>query len=632
MQVRSEMAGPEKQGACEVAQHQSDLRFRSLIETSMDAVLLTGPDGRIVMANGASARLFGYTEEELCKLGGQAVIGLSDPADPALETARAERQRTGRFRGELTMNNKAGDRFPVEISSASFRDEQGVEWISLFIRDISERKAREAERERLLVELDAKQTWLRAVLENVPLGVIIFGPDKTVSANRRAEQLFGMQIAPGGGSAQYAARVLHPDGTPVPPERLVSSRVLHGGETVQQEQFLIEHPPGVRTPMLGSAAPIRSSDGKILGGIGVFQEVTEMVKAQESIRASERLLNGIFEILPVGLWVADPTGRTVRQNPAGACIWGGTVEDGAPIAPAGGALSRALVQGETALGEQVRIECLDGTRKVILNSAMPLCDEHGQRAGAVLVSQDITPLKETEEQLRQALRLHGEFLSIVAHDLRNPLSSIGLRAQSLLRAIPDEQQCKQLKAIESSAQQMNALIQDLLDLARLEAGRLPLVRRATEVAPLIDHVLEVYRPLLAEARLAVGLQLGAGLPRIDVDPGRLSQVLANLLGNALKFTPPKGSVQIEVVAHEGEVRFSVADTGPGIPEPQRAHVFEQFWQADRKDRRGAGLGLAICKGIVEAHGGRIWVESEPGRGSTFRFTVPAARACGRIGP
>lgn len=619
----------------EAALRETERRYRSLIDNSMDAILLSAPDGSIAMANRASTTLLGYTESELRSLGTK---GLLDASEQQLESAQAERRQTGRFRGEITMKRKGGARVPVELSSATFCDEQGAEWTSLFIRDISERKAREAERERLLGELDSKQRWLQAVIEHVPVGVILVVPGEGVYVNHRTEELFGMKIERAAGSAQYAPRLLYPDGTPIPAEQMVSARVLRTGETILGTEFLIERPDGERCPMLGSAAPIRSSEGKIVGAVGMFQDISERMRAEERIRASERLLNGIFEILPVGLWVADQAGRIVRKNPAGNRLWDGVVQeegpgpctprgwwtDGKPIAPTEWPLARALGKGETTIDELIRIKYPDGTQKIVLNSALPLCDESGALSGAVVVGQDITKLKEIEEQLRRALRLRDEVLSIVAHDLRNPLSAIGLRAQSLLRGVTEEKQKKQLQAILISAQQMSTLAQDLLDMARLEAGRLLLERTSITIEPLLQRVLDVYQPLLAEARLSLSVRTEPGLPRVDADPERLAQVLSNLLGNAVKFTPAGGAVTVAVEPHEREVCFSIADTGPGISGRQQEHLFDRFWQADRNDRRGAGLGLSICKGLVEAHGGRIWVQSEPGQGSTFRFTIPAA--------
>jgi signal transduction histidine kinase len=170
---------------------------------------------------------------------------------------------------------------------------------------------------------------------------------------------------------------------------------------------------------------------------------------------------------------------------------------------------------------------------------------------------------------------------------------------------------------------MNRLIEDLLDVARMEAGTLSLSPTPQPTESLLREAVEAAQPLAGEVHLL--LEEPGALPPVLADRDRLLQVFSNLLGNALKFTPRGGQVRVGARAQDEHVRFYVRDTGPGLNEDALAHIFDRFWQLDRKDRRGAGLGLSIVKGLVEAHGGRLRVESEPGHGSTFSFTVPVAR-------
>jgi signal transduction histidine kinase len=165
------------------------------------------------------------------------------------------------------------------------------------------------------------------------------------------------------------------------------------------------------------------------------------------------------------------------------------------------------------------------------------------------------------------------------------------------------------------------LIQDLLDVAKLEAGRLGIDPRPIEVAPVIAEAIDMLQPIAVEKSIRLDVVVADGLPTITADAGRVLQVLSNLVGNAVKFTPAGGRVTIRVEHVAGNVRFCVADTGAGIPPEQLPRIFGRFWQADRSDRRGIGLGLAIAKGIVEAHGGRISVESRVGEGTSFYFTL-----------
>jgi signal transduction histidine kinase/DNA-binding response OmpR family regulator len=230
-------------------------------------------------------------------------------------------------------------------------------------------------------------------------------------------------------------------------------------------------------------------------------------------------------------------------------------------------------------------------------------------------------------QAQSALRARDEMLAVVAHDLRNPVSTIMLGSDLLLDTTPEDAahafQRRHLGTVKRSAERMNRLIGDLLEVSRMVGGKLAMAPQEEDAAMLVKEASAMLRPL-AEARgIAFRVHGGAELPRLRMDGARVMQVISNLVGNAVKFTPEGGSVTLGAEWVGSEVRVSIADTGPGISPEQLPHVFGRFWQADDADRRGLGLGLSIARGIVEAHGGRIWVESELGEGSTFFFTLPA---------
>lgn len=230
-------------------------------------------------------------------------------------------------------------------------------------------------------------------------------------------------------------------------------------------------------------------------------------------------------------------------------------------------------------------------------------------------------------EARRATQLRDEVLGIVAHDLRNPLNAIVLQAKTL-RGSPEEgaqgRSLKSAEAIERAATRMNHLIQDLLDVTSMEAGRLSVEQARVSAAQLVSECAEAQRPLAAAAGLTLRLELEGQLPELWADRGRLQQVFENLIGNALKFTPPGGTLTMGAAPRGAEVLFRVSDTGSGIGAGDLPHLFDRFWQAGKGQRHGAGLGLPIVKGIIEAHGGRIWVQSSVGQGSTFFFTVPTA--------
>jgi PAS domain S-box-containing protein len=223
---------------------------------------------------------------------------------------------------------------------------------------------------------------------------------------------------------------------------------------------------------------------------------------------------------------------------------------------------------------------------------------------------------------RRATKARDDVLSIVAHDLRNPLNVVRLHAQALRMQHPAVRRAAE--AIDRSAQRMDRLIEDLLDISRLEAGQLQVEQARASASDLAHEAADTHQTVAEGAGITLTLDVPADLPDVWADRSRILQVLDNLLGNSLKFTERGGHVALSAARRGDEIEFAVRDTGPGLSSDTALHVFDRFWQVRRADRRGAGLGLAIAKGIVEAHGGRIWVESELGRGSTFRFSVPVA--------
>ncbi len=229
---------------------------------------------------------------------------------------------------------------------------------------------------------------------------------------------------------------------------------------------------------------------------------------------------------------------------------------------------------------------------------------------------------------QQALQAREEVLAIVSHDLRNPLSATTLAA-SLLQASQglSAEDREQLDIIDLSAKRMRRLIEDLLDVTRLEGGkRLPVEPKRLEVEPLLVETYELFKAQAASSSITFQYHIGENVPPVYADRHRILQVLSNLIGNATKFTPEGGMITFRADAEDGRVRFTVADTGPGIPKEHLKDVFNPYWQAKRAERLGAGLGLPIARGIVESHGGHIWVESEQGHGTKFYFTLPVARA------
>jgi PAS domain S-box-containing protein len=358
------------------------------------------------------------------------------------------------------------------------------------------------------------------------------------------------------------------------------------------------------------------------------------------------------EIKRVGIAHVEPEKETLLQQ---ITKW---VRTGAPLVPH---LRRALVDGESTLIQEVDPDlvaqhALDAEHEAIILALAPtsvvcvplkladkvlgamvwytideerryrprdleLAEELARRAA--LAIENARLFNESE----QATRARDQMLGVVAHDLRNPLNTMLMATQLLADSTaPESPARRQVAIVQRAGERMNRLVQDLLDVKRIESGRLTVEPRSIESRSLVSEAVDMLRPLAASSSIELDLEIAHdNLPPVCADPHRVQQVLSNLIGNAIKFTPRGGRIVVCCEPDEGDVRFEVRDTGPGIPAENLPHIFGQFWQASRGDRRGIGLGLAIAKGIVEAHGGKIWVESEEGSGSRFFFTLPQAR-------
>lgn len=270
-----------------------------------------------------------------------------------------------------------------------------------------------------------------------------------------------------------------------------------------------------------------------------------------------------------------------------------------PWLAAGGSLVGVVISGALALS------VTDMIRRVVIN-------EVGRAT-----------LDQLYGEAQRVIDAREEILRIVAHDLRNPLNTISM-ATSLLMDTDGtrETRTSQLRIIRRAGERANRLIQDLLSVTTIEAGRLSIAPRKVAVGDLFNEAWEVLEPIAREKALTLQVNAADDLPAVRADPSRVLQVFSNLVGNAVKFTPSGGTITLSAARADGRVLCSVSDTGPGIPAAQIPRLFGKFWQAQRGDARGVGLGLAIARGIVEAHGGTITVESVVGRGSVFSFALP----------
>ena len=348
-------------------------------------------------------------------------------------------------------------------------------------------------------------------------------------------------------------------------------------------------------------------------------------------------LEALIDTSPVGVVVFDAkTGGPISFNREGVRIIDGLRDSGQPpedllglmtIRRADGRefslmefpLAQVLSVSETVRAEEIVMEAPDGRRITVLLNATPIRSEEGGVESVVVTMQDMTPLEEVE-------RLRAEFLGMVSHELRLPLTSIRGSATTMLEASSDldpAELSQFLRIIVDQSDNMRELIDNLLDMARIETGELPVNPEPVEVVRLVDRARNTF--LSAGGRNNLAIDLASDLPLVMADRRRIVQVIGNLLTNAARHSPESSAIRVSAERDGVHVRVSVVDEGRGIPTERLTNLFRKFSRQDDDDPGGdTGLGLAICKGIVEAHGGRIWADSDgSGLGARFTFTIPS---------
>lgn len=228
------------------------------------------------------------------------------------------------------------------------------------------------------------------------------------------------------------------------------------------------------------------------------------------------------------------------------------------------------------------------------------------------------------EETEEAVRSRDDVMTIVSHDLRNPINTISMTAELLRERRDDEEELRLLQIITRAAERMEQLISDLLDITRIEAEGLKIEPTSLDPRALVEEAVEFQQPLAREKGVDLSVSTPGELPEVRADEGRVLQVFQNLIDNALKFTPAGGEIRVSAREEDGQLRFEVTDSGEGIGPDELPHLFDRFWQARESGRAGAGLGLAIVRGVIDAHGGAVEAESQPGIGTTISFTLPKA--------
>ncbi|BBK40393.1 hypothetical protein STVA_04130 [Allostella vacuolata] len=404
--------------------------------------------------------------------------------------------------------------------------------------------------------------------------------------------------------------------------------------------------------LLGGATVLLAGCAVLL----LWRQVGILHRRERDLAESEALKSGILSSALDSIISTDEHGRIIEFNPAAERMFGRSRADalGRPIAPtilppdqADGLAALIEIGSHGLLGQRIELSAARADGAVFPAELTITATETGAARVFTAYLRDITQRRRSEAELRMAReradaanRAKSEFLATISHEIRTPMNGV-MGMASILQETPlSADQQRYLRVIQSSSESLLRLINDLLDFSRLDAGRLELQPGSLDVAELVSGVVELVAPLAQAKGLMLGWRAGAGLPAIvRGDAGRLGQVLLNLLGNAIKFTPA-GSVTLTVepdvpAGAAPGIRFTVADTGIGIPPDALDRVFGRFEQVDASITRrfgGTGLGLAIAKRLVELMGGTIAVESSPGEGSRFWFTVPLSETAADGGP
>lgn len=551
----------------EEAIRESEDRFRGLAEATVEGILIHR-DGVITDANPSLARMFGYDLSEI--IGANAVDLLCVPELRDMLTEKLTREMGMRSSPpyEIVGLRKDGSRIDVEITARTVPFGSSTMRVAA-VRDITERKRLQKQEIELIREQEA-----RAVAQS---------SEKRAAFLAEASRVLSMSFDYHTTIAQLARLAV--------PEMADYCAV----DVVEGEQGFMR---------LGFAHSDPKREEEFRSKLTVFRP-EDVSPAHPVMKA---LIKGESDLITR---VTDEGLRAAMKNEEQYQLLRSLEPKSIITVP--------LVASGKIVGALTLVSSRED--HIYTPEDVKLAEELGRRAALAVENARLF------DEAQLATKARDDMLAVVAHDLRNPLNTIFMSSQLLMEIVSKTEhptEHRQVAIVQRAADRMNRLIQDLLEVKRIESGNLGLEKRSTDAASVVSEALEILRPIAVASSVRLESEVSPDLPPIRVDPPRIQQVLSNLVGNAIKFTPAGGEIILRATAADREAIFVVADNGPGIPSDALPHIFGRFWQGKATDRRGIGLGLAIAKGIVEAHGGRIWVESQVGAGSSFFFTVPLA--------
>ena len=630
MQLNDEIARLE---AALEARRQMEETQRAILDNSPMATILFRPDLTLIHANLSAQRMFGRDPAGFGTSGLISVI--PDHERAAAADLAAQRDAVGRGQVEMDLLRADGTTFPAEVSTAIIAGAGGTPAIINYVTDLTQRR-------RLERELRAGAELQHAVLENSADAVMLWVSETTrefqtwprlVEANEAACELFG---APLEELREHGlADLLDPADT-----GFAAAAADLGASNRGRGEVLLRSLSG--TAFVGDLAMARFTgpDGRSYTSV-IIRDLTERHRAARALEESERRFRAIFDRAPLGIARVGLDLRIIETNQrlrdilaAGADLTGRRVTKFLTADDLRLVIDRfqdMIRSGSDATQADTTALRDDGTQVWLHWTATVFRKENGEPEQFLCLFEDASARKAAEDssqrnlvELERISTLKSEFVGLVSHEFRTALTGIqgfselirdgGLEAAEMREFAGD---------INKDALRLNRMITEMLDLDRMEAGRFTLHRAPTDLNEVIEESVARARPLSALHTLVA--KVDRALPLLEVDRDRLVQVLSNLVGNAVKYSPAGGRVTVTSVLTRGAAQVSVADEGEGMPADFLPKVFERFerYEGNASSRViGTGLGLPIAFQIVEAHGGRMWVESTVGKGSTFHFTLP----------